>query len=91
MEPGGDVRGARIATRPVYFAETGGYVRSPIYDRDKLGAGSLVDGPAIVQELNVTTLVHPDYRAEVDRLGNLMIAPLEPSAAAVKPIDGANP
>ena len=30
-------------------------------------------------------------RAEVDRLGNLMIAPLEPFAAAVEPIDGVNP
>jgi N-methylhydantoinase A len=64
---------ARTATRPGYFAEAGGYVACPGYDRYRLGAGCSVAGPAVVQEIDSTTLLHPGYRAEVDRLGNLLI------------------
>jgi N-methylhydantoinase A len=64
---------ARTATRPVYFAEAAGYVACPVYDRYRLGAGCSFAGPAVVQEMDSTTLLHPGYRAEVDRFGNLLI------------------
>ena len=43
------------------------------FDRYKLGAGCRIDGPAVVEEMDSTTLVHPGYRAEVDPFGNLLI------------------
>ena len=61
------------ATRPVYFAESDGYVDCPIYDRYRLAAGHMLIGPAIVVELDSTTVIHPGYRAEVDRFGNLIL------------------
>ena len=61
------------ATRPVYFAESDGYVDCPIYDRYRLAAGHMLTGPAIVVELDSTTVIHPGYRAEVDRFGNLIL------------------
>ncbi|MBA2474607.1 MAG: hydantoinase/oxoprolinase family protein [Actinobacteria bacterium] len=65
--------------RPVYFAESGGYVGCPVYDRYGLGAGAELAGPAIVEELDSTTIVHPGYRARVDEYGNLHLAAAVPT------------
>jgi len=61
------------ATRDVYFAETGGYVACTTYDRYRIGAGMVIDGPAIVEELDSTTVIHPGYRAVADRYGDLIL------------------
>ena len=70
---GGDATQARKAVRPVYFAERDGYVECPIYDRYRLGAGCVIEGPGIVEEVDSTTVIHPGYQAEVDRYGNLIL------------------
>ena len=59
--------------RPVYFGESGGYADCPIYDRYRLGVGCLVAGPAIVKEIDSTTVIHPRYQARVDKFGNLLL------------------
>ncbi len=59
--------------RPVYFAEAGDYVDCPIYDRYALPAGTRFDGPAIVEEFDSTTVVHPHFAVTVDDVGNLII------------------
>ncbi len=46
-----------------------------IYDRGKLGVGTVVTGPAIVVEMDATTLVLPGHAATVDTVGNLLINP----------------
>ena len=69
----GDVTAARRTVRQVYFAESGGFVDCPSYDRYRLPAGGVIDGPAIVEEMDSTTVVHPGFRAEVDQYGNLLI------------------
>ena len=46
-----------------------------IYDRGKLGVGTVVTGPAIVVEMDSTTLVLPGHAATVDKVGNLLINP----------------
>ena len=69
----GDVKTARRAVRQVYFAESGGFVDCPSYDRYRLPAGGVIDGPAIVEEIDSTTVIHPGFRAEVDRHGNLLV------------------
>ena len=47
-----------------------------IYDRTKLRAGDRIPGPAIVVEMDSTTLVLPDCGALVDRVGNILITPV---------------
>ena len=69
----GPLAGALLTTRAVYFAEQDGYIDCPFYDRYKLAAGHELAGPAIVIELDSTTVIHPGYHAEVDRFGNLMV------------------
>jgi N-methylhydantoinase A len=59
--------------RDVYFAEAGGYLDCPIYDRYGLTARACVPGPAIVEEFDSTTVVHPGYVVTVDDIGNLII------------------
>jgi N-methylhydantoinase A len=59
--------------RPVYFAEAGGYVDCPIYDRYVLPAGAALSGPAVVEEFDSTTVVHPGFSVRVDRVGNLVV------------------
>ncbi|MCY4475194.1 MAG: hydantoinase/oxoprolinase family protein [Chloroflexi bacterium] len=61
-------------TRPVYFAETGGRVDCPIFDRYELGSRDEVEGPAIIEEVDSTTVIHPGYRADVDEFGNLFLS-----------------
>ena len=72
-ERSGDVNAARRTVRQVYFAETGGFVDCPSYDRYQLAAGGVIEGPAIVEEMDSTTVIHPGFLAEVDRYGNLLI------------------
>jgi N-methylhydantoinase A len=59
--------------RRVFFAEAAGYVDCPIHDRYALGAGSAFAGPAVVEELDSTVVVHPGYGVVVDGMGNLVI------------------
>jgi N-methylhydantoinase A len=59
--------------RDVFFAESGGYVSCPIYDRYSLRAGAVVEGPAVIEEFDTTTVIHPQYQARVDRYGNLLL------------------
>lgn len=61
-------------SRPVYFDESGDYVDTAVYDRDALSAGDEFNGPAIVEQTDSTTVIHPGQRARIDELGNLLIA-----------------
>jgi N-methylhydantoinase A/oxoprolinase/acetone carboxylase beta subunit len=48
-------------------------VRTRFYDRAALRAGNRVDGPAIVNQYDSTTVVPPGLSARVDRFGNIVI------------------
>lgn len=65
-------------TRPVYFSEESGkqgMIESKVYDRSLLPAGAVFSGPAIVEEPDCTTVVHPNWQATVDEFGNIIIQP----------------
>jgi N-methylhydantoinase A len=64
---------ARKADRPVYFPEARGYVRCAIYDRARLPVGARIEGPAVVEEPESTTVLPPGSVAEVDRWANLVV------------------
>jgi N-methylhydantoinase A len=50
-----------------------GTIDCPVYDRTRIGAGARIAGPAIVAQLDATTLILRGQTAEVDRIGNLLI------------------
>jgi N-methylhydantoinase A len=59
--------------RQVFFAEAGGFVECPIHDRYALGTGASLTGPAVIEELDSTVVVHPGFGVEIDGVGNLVI------------------
>ena len=69
--PGGEgsrARGrpdARKGTRKILLDARGDFVPAAVYDRDGLAPGDTVDGPAIIEQSDTTTLVEPGWRAEV--------------------------
>jgi N-methylhydantoinase A len=61
------------ATRPVYFEEMGGFAETPIYWRDHLAPGASLSGPAVVEQYDTTTLLHPGWQLAVDGDGNMVL------------------
>lgn len=59
--------------REVCFEAADGYVTTPVYARERLGAGDTFEGPAIVEEFGSTIPVHPGFVVRVDDYGNLVI------------------
>ena len=57
------------------FYYEGDWYEANIYDRNKLNVGLKIAGPAIVGEMDSTTVVLPGYVAVVDAVGNLLINP----------------
>ena len=64
---------APIAKRKVFFDESGGFVDCPVYERSSLGPRDAFEGPAIVEQMDATTVLPPDFRARIDQFGNLML------------------
>ena len=59
--------------RPVWLAEAVGVVDTPIYVREQLRPGNRFAGPAIVEQMDATTLVPPGMTARVDAYLNLIM------------------
>ncbi len=60
--------------RRVYFGPDRGWQVCPVFERDGLGPGAAVAGPALVEEPGATIVLYPGHRALVDRLGNLRVS-----------------
>jgi N-methylhydantoinase A len=63
---GPDASDAVIARREVWLPESGGFASCPVYDRDRLRSGNCVVGPAIIEQMDATTLVLHDMVARVE-------------------------
>ena len=68
---------ALIERRQVWFA--GAPAESPVWERERLPAGAHLRGPGIIEEFGATTVLPPDWAAQLDAHGNLL---LEREAAA---------
>ncbi len=55
------------------FFEGRWYHDCPVYQRETLGAGFEIDGPAVIEEYGSTTVVPPAWRCGVDEFGNLRL------------------
>ncbi|MCU0790224.1 MAG: hydantoinase/oxoprolinase family protein [Nitratireductor sp.] len=68
-----DVDNALLYMRDTVF-DDGSSHKTPRYDRTKLGAGVIVEGPAILTQHDSTTLLPPGYSAQVLDHGTLRLA-----------------
>jgi N-methylhydantoinase A len=72
-QAGTTIEECEIAKTKFYYE--GAHHDAVIIDRSKLHEGLIVQGPAIVSEMDSTTVVLPGYHARVDAVGNLLIDP----------------
>jgi N-methylhydantoinase A len=63
---------ARVGTARVWFERPR---RAAVLLRERLRPGERFDGPAIVPQMDATTVVPPGWRAEVDDAANLILEP----------------
>ena len=69
--PAATLAEAQRTTRRVWFPA--GWQEAPVYRRERLPRDAHLEGPAIVEQLDCTTVLEPGDRATVDAMGNLMI------------------
>ncbi len=62
---------AVIEEREAYFSR--GYERCKVYQREKLKPGNTIEGPAVIEQYDSTTVVHPSFQATVDEFSNLVL------------------
>ncbi|NDH60205.1 MAG: hydantoinase/oxoprolinase family protein [Alphaproteobacteria bacterium] len=65
------LKAAQVGERRVWF--TDGWRQTPVYAREKLPRDSMFEGPAILDQLDCTTVVEPGDKVRQDKLGNLLI------------------
>lgn len=59
-------------TRSIWYH--GEKLAADIYDRAEAGAGSIIPGPAVIEQLDTTTLILPGWKAKVDLIGTLHVS-----------------
>jgi len=65
------LKAAQAGERRVWF--TDGWRQAPVYAREKLPRDAVFEGPAILEQLDCTTVVEPGDKVRQDKLGNLLI------------------
>ncbi len=73
--PKGDGDPAQAKLRDHSLWMDGAQQPAAIYDRSKLDAGDVIPGPAIVTEMDSTTLIETRHIGTVDAFGNILITP----------------
>jgi N-methylhydantoinase A len=67
-----DPEDARKGARRAWFPDAE-WVDCPLYERERLQPGARLAGPAIVEQVDSTTVVHPGQVLEVDAYENLVL------------------
>ncbi|MEK4424628.1 hydantoinase/oxoprolinase family protein [Solibacillus sp. FSL K6-1523] len=70
--PEGSLEEAYKESRPVYFE--GEYIDTKVYNRDLIPVKTQLIGPAIIDQLDTTTVIPPGFTAEVDVYKNIIIS-----------------
>jgi N-methylhydantoinase A len=65
------LKAAQLGERRVWFAD--GWHQTPVYARDRLPKDATFAGPAILEQLDCTTVIEPGDTVRQDALGNLLI------------------
>ncbi len=68
-----DCSEAKLGTTSIYA--DGADWKAGIYDRSRLKSGNRLLGPAVIMQMDTTTLILPGHAGEVDAVGNILIRP----------------
>jgi len=72
IKPSASNDGGLKGERSVYMRNK--YVRCQIYERKYIPIGSQIKGPAMIEQAGSTILILPEYEAQVDSFGNIIVA-----------------
>ena len=72
-DAGPDASATALELRDVYMPESGDFVATQVFDRDRLQTGNRIEGPAVIEQMDSTTFVLPGQTATVDPYHNLII------------------
>lgn len=72
-DEGPDCKGAIKSQRDVYWEEMGGMESTDIYEMDRLRTGNALTGPAIVESVDTTFVIHPGQNLRVDEARDLIL------------------
>ncbi|MDP9651249.1 N-methylhydantoinase A [Paraburkholderia caledonica] len=72
-DDGADASRAVTGTRTVFDSSKKEFVETRLYDRSKLRPGNIIQGPAIIDQMDTTTVVPSNFTVNVDRYLNLML------------------
>ena len=70
---GADASVAIKGQRNAFFRKYNDYIATNIYDYDKLQAGNIVEGPAIIEAEDTTVVITPEQKGYVDQYLNIKI------------------
>jgi N-methylhydantoinase A len=59
--------------RRVYLPKQGTFAEVPVFDGHRLKFGNRVEGPAVIEQVNTTTFVTPEYNAVCDSYGSYTV------------------
>jgi N-methylhydantoinase A len=65
--------------RKAIFEASGKAIKTAVYDGDALGAGAVVAGPAIIEEVTTTIVIEPGWTASLHVSGSYVITRTKPS------------
>ncbi|QOJ31534.1 MAG: hydantoinase/oxoprolinase family protein [Gammaproteobacteria bacterium] len=74
LEKGGSDASAAVLGEHTMFVE-GRDQKGKLYDRSRLKAGNVVKGPAVILQMDTTTLILPGHIGRVDDFSNILITP----------------
>jgi N-methylhydantoinase A len=72
---GRSINDAQTGLRKVYFGRQHGVLECQIYTRERLEPGHKISGPAVIEQLDTTTVIHPEQIGTVDDYRNITIKP----------------
>ncbi len=72
-DSGADASGALAGSRTVWMAEADDFVECPVYRRDLLRAGNRFSGPAVIEQMDATTVVPAGWMARVEPFSNIVL------------------
>ncbi|MFQ5902778.1 MAG: hydantoinase/oxoprolinase family protein, partial [Candidatus Binatia bacterium] len=70
---GRKLEAARTGEREIFFGREHGILNCQIYSRDLLEPGHRIVGPAVIEQMDTTTVIHPEQEATVDNYRNLTV------------------
>ena len=59
--------------RQVFIPSEMGFLSVEVYDGDRMGYGNHLKGPVIIEQVNTTIFVPPEYQIECDQYGSYLM------------------